>query len=85
MLPEQMNQRESCAQIANPGNRGYREPLPSISTRKISMKSRTSCRGFIPVWLPSEQWWRRIVFESYLELMFIQLILARGNVYDIWE
>ena len=64
---------------------GYREPLPSISTRKIPMRSHTSCRGFIPVWLASEQWWRRIVFESYLELMFIQLILAQGNVYDIWE
>lgn len=64
---------------------GYREPLPSISTRKIAMRSRTSCRGFIPVWLPSEQWWRRIVFESQLELMFIQLVMAQGNVYDIWE
>ena len=64
---------------------GYREPLPSISTRKIAMRSRSSCRGFIPVWLPSEQWWRRIVFESQLELMFIQLILAQGNVHDIWE
>ena len=64
---------------------GYREPLPSISTRKIAMRSRTSCRGYIPVWLPSEQWWRRIVFESQLELMFIQLICSRGNVFDIWE
>lgn len=64
---------------------GYREPLPSLSTRKVAMRSRTSCRGFIPVWLASEQWWRRIVFESQLELMFIQLILSRGNVFDIWE
>lgn len=64
---------------------GYREPLPSLSTRKIAMRSRTSCRGFIPVWLASEQWWRRIVFESQLELMFVQLILSQGNVFDIWE
>ncbi|WP_299047758.1 TnsA endonuclease N-terminal domain-containing protein [uncultured Tateyamaria sp.] len=64
---------------------GYREPLPSLSTRKVAMRSRTSCRGFIPVWLASEQWWRRIVFESQLELMFIQLILSKGNVFDIWE
>lgn len=64
---------------------GYREPLPSLSTRKVAMRSRTSCRGFIPVWLPSEQWWRRIVFESQLELIFIQLILSQGNVFDIWE
>lgn len=64
---------------------GYREPLPSVATRKIPMRSRTSCRGFVPVWLASEQWWRRVVFESQLELMFIQLILSQGNVYDIWE
>ncbi len=64
---------------------GYREPLPSLSTRKVAMRSRTSCRGFIPVWLASEQWWRRVVFESQLELIFIQLMLSKGNVFDIWE
>jgi hypothetical protein len=64
---------------------GYREPLPSKSTRKISMKSRTSCRGFATFWSEADQWWRRIVFESLLELMFIHLILARGDVQDIWE
>jgi hypothetical protein len=64
---------------------GYREPLPSRSTRKVAMRSATSCRGYVTVWSESEQWWRRVVFESLLELMFIHLILARDDVLDIWE
>ncbi len=60
-------------------------PLPSRSMRRIARRSKSSSRGGIVVRLPGWQRSRVVLFESRLELNVLYVLLARGDVIDLWE
>ncbi|MHA6265701.1 hypothetical protein ACXYMP_02385 [Aliiroseovarius sp. CAU 1755] len=64
-------------------SQGFVEPDPSRSSRKISWRSRASCRGTLVLRLNGRQ--QIVVYESLLELMCILLISSRGDVVDVWD
>ncbi|MCF2872893.1 hypothetical protein L0664_17640 [Octadecabacter sp. G9-8] len=60
-------------------------PLPSRATRRIAKRSKSSSRGGIVVHLPGWARPRIVYFESKLEQRVLFLLLARGDVIDLWE
>lgn len=64
-------------------NLGFTIPDPSRSSRKISWRSRASCRGTVVLTINGK--WQIVVYESLLELMCILLICSRGDVVDVWD
>jgi hypothetical protein len=60
-------------------------PLPSRAMRRIARRSKSSSRGGIVVQLPNWQRSRIVLFESRLELRVLFLLLARGDLIDLWE
>lgn len=60
-------------------------PLPSRAMRRIARRSKSSSRGGIVVQLPSWHRPRIVLFESRLELRVLFLLLARGDLTDLWE
>lgn len=71
--------------MTHPSNRPYRRPQPSRSTRRINARARVSGRGMIPCLLPSWDGPRRVVCESILEMKVLYLLLARPDIWDLWE
>ena len=63
--------------------KSFVEPHPSRSTRKISWRSRASCRGTIVLRLQERQ--QIVVYESLLELMCVLMICSRNDVVDVWD
>lgn len=62
---------------------GFKLPEPSRATRKISWRSRASCRGTVVLRFNGRQ--QIVVYESLLELMCILLISSRGDLADVWD
>lgn len=60
-------------------------PRASRSTRRIARRSKHSSRGGVVVNLPSWDRPRIVYFESKLEQRVLFLLLARGDVKDLWE
>ena len=61
-------------------------PLPSRATRIISKRSKVSSRGAITASLPGSGDRDRIIqFESKLEQRVLLLLLARRDLWDIWD
>ena len=65
--------------------RGDLPPLPSRAMRRIAKRSKSSSRGGVVVKLKSWARARIVYFESKLEQRVLFLLLARGDVIDIWE
>lgn len=68
-----------------PLNRSFRHAQASRSTRRINPRSRGSGRGMTPCLLPSWDQARRVVYESILEMRVLHLLLARPDIWDLWE
>lgn len=64
---------------------GDQPPLPSRATRRIAKRSKYSSRGGIVVQLPGWARPRIVYFESKLEQRVLFLLLARGDLIDLWE
>lgn len=62
---------------------GFVLPIPSQTSRKISWRSRGSCRGTAVLRLNGSQ--QIVVYESLLELMCILLITTRVDVLAVWD
>lgn len=62
---------------------GFSLPDPSRASRKISWRSRASCRGTVVLTLKGRR--QIVVYESLLELMCILLISSRGDLVDVWD
>lgn len=60
-------------------------PLPSRATRRIGKRNKISSRGGVLVQLPSWKRPRVVYFESKLEQRVLFVLLARGDVIDLWE
>ena len=84
-LPLSLQQTTMGCPPAVSVNIGDLPPLPSRSTRRIARRSKSSSRGGIVVQLPGWARSRIVFFESRLELNVLYLILARGDVVDVWE
>lgn len=65
-------------------NRTFRRALASRSNRRINPRGRSG-RGAIVCWLPNWKFDRRVTFESVLEMNVLLLLLARGDIIDLWE
>ena len=85
MMPISLQQTTVGRFPAVSANVGDLPPLPSRSMRCIARRSKSSSRGGIVVQLPGWARSRIVFFESRLELNVLYLILARGDVVDIWE
>ncbi len=68
-----------------PLNRSFRRAQASRSTRRINPRSRGSGRGMMSCLLPSWDHNRRVVYESILEMKVLHLLLARPDIWDLWE
>ena len=64
---------------------GDLSPLPSRAMRRIARRSKSSSRGGVVVQLPSWARPRIVYFESKLEQRVLFLLLARGDLTDLWE
>ena len=64
---------------------GEQPPLPSRAMRRIAKRSKYSSRGGIVVQLPGWARPRVVFFESKLEQRVLFLLLARGDLIDLWE
>lgn len=61
-------------------------PLPSRATRVMPRRSKASTRGAIIASPPGAEGCERIIqFESKLEQRVLFLLLARSDLWDIWE
>lgn len=60
-------------------------PLPSRATRRIGKRNKISSRGGVLVQLPGWERPRVVYFESKLEQRVLFVLLARGDVIDLWE
>jgi hypothetical protein len=69
----------------NPKKKPFNPPQDSRATRKIPVRSKASSRGIVVAQLPSDNHPRRIQYESKLEHHILYLLLARGEVHDIWD
>ncbi len=68
-----------------PLNRSFRRALASRSSRRINARARVSGRGMLACQLPSWAQTRRVVYESILEMKVLHLLLARPDIWDLWE
>ena len=68
-----------------PLNRSFRRAQASRSTRRINPRARVSGRGMMSCLLPSWDHTRRVVYESILEMKVLHLLLARPDIWDLWE
>lgn len=64
---------------------GDQPPLSSRAMRRIARRSKSSSRGGVVVHLPSWARPRVVYFESKLEQRVLFLLLARGDLADLWE
>jgi len=64
---------------------GERPPKPSRATRRMAKRSKASSRGGVVVHLPTWDRPRIVHFESKLEQRVLFLLLATGDIVDIWE
>ena len=64
---------------------GDQPPLPSRAMRRIAKRSKYSSRGGIVVQIPGWARPRVVFFESKLEQRVLFLLLARGDLIDLWE
>lgn len=64
----------------------FTQALPSRATRRISPRSRTSVRTFLPIGVPADGGRPRLIgLESKGEADCLFLTLATGQVHDVWE
>lgn len=71
--------------MINSTNRSFRRAQASRSTRRINARARVSGRGMASCLLPSWDHTRRVVYESILEMKVLHLLLARPDIWDLWE
>ena len=64
---------------------GFKPPLDSIASRKLPLKSTASCRAIIPSQPRALEHPRRSQAESQLEQQVYYLLLARRDVYNVWD
>ncbi|MEP1611250.1 MAG: TnsA endonuclease N-terminal domain-containing protein [Roseobacter sp.] len=84
-LPRSLQQTTMGGSAAVSVDIGDLPPLPSRSMRRIARRSKNSSRGGVVVQLPGWARPRIVFFESRLELNVLYILLARGDVIDVWE
>ncbi len=63
----------------------FRPPMESRATRKIALRSRTSCRSTLTAYLPAVGHTVKIRTESKIEESYVYLTIIRPDVVDIWD
>ena len=63
----------------------WRPPMRSTGSRRFPARSRSSVRGFLSAMLPAEERWRQIIYESNLERQTALLLLARPDIWNLWD
>lgn len=63
----------------------WHPPLRSTGSRSFPARSRSSVRGFLSALLPAEERWRQIIYESNLERSTALVLLARPDIWNLWD
>ena len=63
----------------------WRPPLRSTGSRSFPARSKSSARGFLLALLPAEERWRQLSYESNLERQTALLLLARPDIWNLWD
>jgi hypothetical protein len=63
----------------------YCPPLRSTGSRGFPARSKASARGFLLANLAAETLWRQIIYESNLERQTLLLLLARLDLWNLWD
>ncbi len=63
----------------------WHPPMRSTGSRSFPARSRSSVRGFLSALLPAEERWRQIIYESNLERQVALLLLARPDIWNLWD
>lgn len=63
----------------------WQPPQRSTGTRSFPARSKSSSRGFLLVYLPAEARPRQIIYESDLERQTALLLLARNDLWNLWD
>lgn len=63
----------------------WQPPQRSTGTRSFPARSKSSSRGFLQAHLPVEARPRQIIYESNLERQTALLLLARNDLWNLWD
>lgn len=63
----------------------WQPPQRSTGTRSFPARSKSSSRGFLQAHLPAEARPRQIIYESNLERQTALLLLARNDLWNLWD
>lgn len=63
----------------------WQPPQRSTGTRSFPARSKSSSRGFLLAYLPAESRPRQIIYESNLERKTALLLLARKDLWNLWD
>lgn len=63
----------------------WQPPQRSTGTRSFPARSKSSSRGFLLAHLPAEASPRQIIYESNLERQTALLLLARNDLWNLWD
>lgn len=63
----------------------WQPPMRSTGSRSFPARSKSSVRGFLLALLPAEEQWRQIIYESNLERQTALLLLARPDIWNLWD
>ncbi|MFD1882160.1 hypothetical protein [Paracoccus pacificus] len=63
----------------------WQPPQRSTGTRSFPARSKSSSRGFLLAHLPAEARPRQIIYESNLERQTALLLLARNDLWNLWD